>query len=797
MKEESTPSEPGALADFLDFRSALTTDRSGGVQGSRLSDLADAALRQLSEAYDDVAVIAVGGYGRQEMCLYSDVDLLLLHEGRAPEEAVRSILYPLWDAGLKVGHATRTVKATLAFAREDHNTLCALLSARHLSGPPEPLDELEQGIARLLSSMRGAFAERLAAEQRSVWEQEPFALQEFDVKNGRGGLRSLHRLFWDRKRAQLLEEEPLLPVQANESGARRVLLEVRQALHAVQRRGADRFPIELRAAVGAWLGRDPLELATELYQAVRTVDGLAALRWGQVRPAGTDPIAHAGLAVVRLVRSRWSRREAMTTPLAFGTGAVASHTGGRLSVWEHGFARRSGAPDWQEGDRSGLVSLLASGRAGWEAVLGLWEAGWMTRALPEIAHLRGLAQAAPFHAHPADAHLGATVAIVVELAEGPPGWLSEIVEQVGSLDEVLLAAFLHDIGKGQPGDHSETGSNLAKSMLARLGFRTATVDLVADAVHHHLLLSETAARRDIDDPVVVKETASLIGNVDLLRVLALLSVADARATGPDLWTPWKESLLRSLVAKVESLVSGASSSLEGQLLEDLKSPLPELESSPIHHHLERMPAGYLARFGADLVSHHVRLLTPPPVAGEVRTVVLSGAPVSTLVVATVDRPALLATVAGVLSLRNLNVREARAVTSADRLVVDTFRVEDALGSDMVGQGRWPAVREELAAAIGGRIDLTERLLVKRQAYPPRTVANAPEVRVNGKYVDVRAGDRVGLLYDLASAMSELGLEVKLAKIDTRAGEAIDVFEVDNPLGHSPATIEARLVAAAS
>lgn len=421
----------------------------------------------------------------------------------------------------------------------------------------------------------------------------------------------------------------------------------------------------------------------------------------------------------------------------------------------------------------------------------------MTRALPEIAHLRGLAQAAPFHAHPADAHLGATVAIVVELAEGPPGWLSEIVEQVGSLDEVLLAAFLHDIGKGQPGDHSETGSNLAKSMLARLGFRTATVDLVADAVHHHLLLSETAARRDIDDPVVVKETASLIGNVDLLRVLALLSVADARATGPDLWTPWKESLLRSLVAKVESLVSGASSSLEGQLLEDLKSLLPELESSPIHHHLERMPAGYLARFGADLVSHHVRLLTPPPVAGEVRTVVLSGAPVSTLVVATVDRPALLATVAGVLSLRNLNVREARAVTSADRLVVDTFRVEDALGSDMVGQGRWPAVREELAAAIGGRIDLTERLLVKRQAYPPRTVANAPEVRVNGKYVDVRAGDRVGLLYDLASAMSELGLEVKLAKIDTRAGEAIDVFEVDNPLGHSPATIEARLVAAAS
>ncbi len=213
----------------------------------------------------------------------------------------------------------------------------------------------------------------------------------------------------------------------------------------------------------------------------------------------------------------------------------------------------------------------------------------------------------------------------------------------------------------------------------------------------------------------------------------------------------------------------------------------------IDKHLEAMPPGYLARFGADLVSQHLRLLTPPPHAREVRTAVIPGAPISTIVVATVDRPALLAAVAGALALRNLNVLEARAVTRADGLVVDTFRVEDALGSDMVGAARWPAVREELNSAISGMVDLADRLEAKRRAYPAKQPTAPPVVRVEGKYVDVRATDRIGLLYDLASAMAELGLEVQLAKIDTRAGEAIDVFEIENPHRHPAEVIRARLL----
>ncbi|HEX2420647.1 MAG TPA: HD domain-containing protein, partial [Acidimicrobiia bacterium] len=467
------------------------------------SDQVDEAVRGLAAAHPDLGVLAVGGYGRRELCLHSDIDLLFLHEGMAPEEAVRAILYPLWDARHRVGHATRTVRAALAFARDDLHALCSLLSARLLSGPPGLYEDLLAGLAKLLTGPRSNLAELLAAEEHRVWERESFARQDLDVKGGRGGLRSHHRLAWDRRRAILIGEEPVLGSQPGEQAAVETLLRVRQALHAVQRRAADIYPVELRSQVGDWLGRDPTEMATEVYRAARTIDGIAALRWGRVRPLGTDPIQHAGLAVIRLVRSRWGRREVAATPFAYARAAAASGSGGRLSSWERDFVARTGPPDWRPGDRSSLLALLAAGVAGWEALLGLWEAGWLTRAMPELAHLRGLAQVAPFHSHPVDAHLGATVASVVDLAEGAVDWCGEIAEQIGGLDEVLLAAFLHDIGKGLGGDHSETGSELAESMLTRIGFPSATVGIVGAAVRHHLLLPGTAFRRDVEDPWVI------------------------------------------------------------------------------------------------------------------------------------------------------------------------------------------------------------------------------------------------------------------------------------------------------
>jgi [protein-PII] uridylyltransferase len=471
-----------------------------------------------------------------------------------------------------------------------------------------------------------------------------------------------------------------------------------------------------------------------------------------------------------------------------------------LSTWEREFAARSGPPEWTAGDRSGFVSLLASGRPGWEAILGLWESGWLTRALPEIGHLQGLAQVAPFHRYPVDAHLGATVASIVDLADGSAGWCADLAEEMGSLDEVLLSGFLHDIGKGLGGNHSEVGADLATSLLQRTGFSAATVSVVGQAVRHHLLLSETASRRDIEDPAVVSEVAAVVGNQDLLRVLALLSVADAIATGPDMWSNWKESLVRNLVRKVSGLLEGTVSDLSVEM-EGIIGPLvPELSSQQISAHLAGMPPGYVARFGAGLVAQHLRIVHPSVGPGQIRVNVVPGAPVSTIITAALDRPGLLATITGVLAIHNLGVLEARVVTRSDGLALDTFRVQDSLGSDMIGQGRWPGVRESLEKAVAGEIDLETRLAEKRAAYGRGGENSPPEVRVHprsgGLTIDIRASDRVGLLHDLARAMAMLGLEVDLAKIDTRGKEALDVFEVRNPAGHPEAEIASALAAAA-
>ena len=797
------PLDIGPLLPYLTTRDDFLAKGPGTTPAAEinrvLSASFDESLSHLATAAPEVALIAVGGYGRSELCLYSDVDLLLLHEGPAPEEAVRAILYPLWDSGLKIGHATRTVRATLGLARDDLTTLCTVLNCRLVAGPPELLRDLEAGLARLLATTRSNLVERLAAEERSVWDREPFAVQDLDLKNGRGGLRTLHRLDWDRRRSELLGEEPMLDVEPGEFHARRTLLSVRQALHAVQHRGFDRFVIDLRPRVGKWLNRDPAELATEVYRAARFADGLAAVRWGTFRPGGVDPIAHAGLAVARFVRSRWARGETAATPFAFARAAVASDTGGRLSRWEREFAARSGPPEWTVGDRNGLVSLLAAGRPGWEALLGLWESGWLSRAIPEIAHLTGLSQVAPFHRHPADAHLGATIAGIVGLADGAVGWCGDLAEEMGSLDEVLLSGFLHDIGKGLGGDHSNVGANLAVSFLQRTDFGAATVSVVGPAVRHHLLLSETAFRRDIEDPVVVAGVAQMVGNQDLLRVLALLSVADAIATGPDMWSGWKESLLRNLVAKTSALLEGTVSDLSVELEENLRSRAPDFQSHQIAAHLEGMPPGYLARFGPELVAQHLRVSNPIVGEGQIRINVLPGAPVSTIITAARDRPGLLATVTGVLAIHNLAVLEARVVTRTDGIALDTFRVQDSLGSDMIGQGRWPGVRESLEKAMAGQIDLETRLVDKRAAYGRPAPLSPPEVRTHtragGLTVDIRATDRVGLLHDLAAAMAALGLEVDLAKIDTRGGEALDIFEVRNPDARSEEEIQRSLTAA--
>jgi [protein-PII] uridylyltransferase len=392
------------------------------------------------------------------------------------------------------------------------------------------------------------------------------------------------------------------------------------------------------------------------------------------------------------------------------------------------------------------------------------------------------------------------VAEVLALADGAEPWCAEVAEDVGGLDEVLLSAFLHDAGKGLGEDHSESGARLASALLARVGFSPGTVDLVSISVRNHLLLSDAAFRKDIEDPGIVRSLAAAVGDLHRLNVLTLLSVADARATGPDSWSPWRGTLLRSLHRLIARELTGEGSDFQSDELQRLEALVSgEFTPTQVESHLRGMPSAYLLRFGADAVADHLRLVTPPPQTQEIKASFAHGSPVSTVVIATRDRPGLLATVAGVFALHNLGVLEARVATRADGLALDTFRVVDAGGSDMIGLTRWPAVREHLEQAVAGDLDLEARVSAKRAAYE-RTEAKVPPVasvfrKGDRLTIEVRGFDRVGLLYDLATAIHALGLDIQLAKIDTRGPNVVDVIEAidrSDPSGTRDEEIRGRI-----
>ena len=572
------------------------------------------------------AVVATGGYGRTEMCLQSDIDIMIL--GRPSQETVRQLFYPLWDTGMKVGHSVRSVKEATAGAAENLETLCSLLSARLILGDPEQLDQLERQLSLLVRRQR-SLLELLGEEERRVREREPFFLQEIDVKTGRGGLRSVHRLDWARRRDEIFGEPPA-PDRLGEQ--RVVLLSVRNALHATQGRGSERLAVDLRGTVATWLGKDPFDMCTELYAAAREVDDQAMARWPPGSATDFDPVARAGRQLVSAVRSR--RQEigsTATTPLPSLVRQLERRPGSPAMP----VSATAGA-GWALEDRSALVELLRAGRGGWEAYRQVEE--WGRVALPELAAVNSLPQTAPFHSHPVDSHLWRTVDEVVLLTGGASEWCAERVDDLGSLDELLLAAWLHDIGKGRSGDHSAIGADLARGLLSRVGYQTRTTELVARAVELHLLLPAVATRQDLDDPDVIDSTAKLIADSELLSILAVLTVADARATGPSVWSDWTETLVRTLVARVAVEMEGGSfqevdASLEPGLAE----------------HVASMPPGYLQRFGMEMSRIHLELASPPPVGSEAR-VRVSGDVIPTVVVVARDRPGLLATIAGVFSL---------------------------------------------------------------------------------------------------------------------------------------------------
>ncbi|HLJ09226.1 MAG TPA: [protein-PII] uridylyltransferase [Acidimicrobiia bacterium] len=709
---------------------------------------ADAWLTTLLGNESDVALVAVGGYGRAELAPGSDLDVVLVHKGRKDvRELAERIWYPLWDAGLKLGHGVRTVKEALALAATDVDTATSLLDVRLVAGDSGFSDELSRRAEtqwqsrsdRWLTVVGQAVAERHERAGEVAFLLEP------DLKEGRGGLRDVHAQHWAEAARRILLEGD----EAALAEAYGTLLDVRVALHRRTGKASDRLLLQEQDGIAADLGyADADVLMAEVAAAARTIAWTSDETWDRILssvkgPRGRSAAAdrHVGPGVV--VRDGVVELTADADPLSDPTlvlraAAAAAEAGLRLSrpaVDRLAVEAAALGDPWPEEAKLAFVRLLGAGPAAIPVIETLDQRGLMTRTLPEWEAVRNRPQRNAYHRFTVDRHLCEAAAEAARLSS-----------RVRRPDLLLVGAFLHDIGKGYPGDHSEAGVDLVDKIGPRMGFPPEDVAVLRALVRHHLLLPETATRRDLSDEATISAVAAAVGDQTTLELLAALTEADSLATGAAAWGTWKAGLVTELVERTAPVLAGQRPAA---------APEPPPDGT------------------ADLIAR----------ARDAGALVLDGdGPLVTVVAP--DRPGLFWRVAGTLALHGLDVVSARAWSSADGYAVERFRVQSVFGRTP----DWPAVESDLNRVLAGRLSLEARLADRARAYAsrPRPPSAAPariEVSIDNDasdsatVIEVRAPDRIGTLHRITKALAELELDVRLAKVASLGHEVVDAFYV--------------------
>ncbi|MEU9208462.1 [protein-PII] uridylyltransferase [Streptomyces sp. NPDC048415] len=765
--------------------------RSGPPRRSALAELTDDWLTGLftagSEGLRGVSLVAVGGYGRGELSPRSDLDLLLLHDGSdsgAVAALADRIWYPVWDLGLALDHSVRTPTEARKTAGEDLKAQLGLLDARHLAGDLGLTAGLRTAV---LADWRNQAPKRLPELQelcaeRAERQGELQYLLEPDLKEARGGLRDATAL--RAVAASWLADAP----REGLADARRRLLDVRDALHLTTGRATDRLSLQEQDQVAAELGLlDADTLLRQVYEAARVVSYASDVTWREVgrvlrsravRPrlramlGGGKPVAERSPLAegvveqdgeVVLARAARPERDPV---LPLRAAAAAAQSGLPLSL--HAVRRMAAAArplptPWPAEAREQLVTLLGSGRP----TIEVWEAleaeGLITRLLPDWERVRCRPQRNAVHIWTVDRHL-------IETAVRA----SELTRRVSRPDLLLVASLLHDIGKGWPGDHSVAGEIIARDVAARIGFDRADVAVLATLVRHHLLLIDTATRRDLEDPATVRSVAEAVGSQGTLELLHALTEADALATGPAAWSSWRGSLVADLVKRVSGVLAG-----DAPEEPEAAAPTAEQERLAIEAFRTGGPVLALRAQTEPVESDAAPPDDPEPLGVE-------------LLIAVPDQPGVLPAVAGVLAMHRLTVRtaELRALTLPDGVEGSVLLLNWRVAAEYGSLPQAARLRADLVRALDGSLDITARLAERDAAYPRRrgTIAPPPRVTVasaasrHATVIEVRAHDAPGLLHRIGRALENANVRVRSMHVSTLGANAVDAFYVTGTKG---------------
>ncbi len=809
-----------------------------------LYGLADAACDQgLKRASDGCALIALGGYGRRELNPASDVDLMFLY-ARRPDGYLNAILHPvlstLWDVGFVVGHSSRSVDDCVRIAESDATSRTSMMEARPLAGAPEVYQAFTARLERSAFYKRaGAFVERKLQE----WEERrqrygaSIYLQEPNIKESPGGLRDLHNALWIGRVTQrasslseFVQKELLSPDERDRwERAMDLLLRLRNELHYLCRGKHDVLSLSLQEQVAANLGFvDTVrscgveQLMQRYYLTAKEISLLSerlisrCLRGrSQVeivinklksRDIGDDlteidrqihvPPKNRGLFredPVRLLKVFWYAQQ-MGYALS---PEIKDYMRADLHLIDDAVRGSSRALGF-------LLAILREPKGVAQTLRSMHELGVLSAYVPEFAKLTCLVQFDFYHKYTVDEHTFFAIENLEHL-DAVSGFYGEefrsIVSDPKKLEIVRLALLLHDIGKGEGRGHVAKGVALVDTIQARMGIPDADAKDVRFLVGQHLTMSHIAQRLDLDDEATVIEFAKQVQTLDRLQMLYLLTYADIKAVGPDVWTEWKGTLLWELYIKTHTILTRGIPEGEDDLAraERVKSQLtrelsPEFAVETVRRHLQEAPTRYLLTTPLGKIASHLRLIQRvqrgEEAASQWAAFPLAG--YSEFTVCAYGQHGRLAQIVGTLTANGINILSAQLFTLATGMVIRHFRVDSGKGAAIEDPTVWQRLETDLREVLAGRTEVRELIRSRRRdvlARPAQT-GTLPQTKVEFDnlvseaytILDIRTQDRLGLLYLIASTLSELSVDVRSAKITTETEQVVDVFYVTNKDG---------------
>jgi [protein-PII] uridylyltransferase len=839
----------------------LLKDRQGGHCAARLCEVQDEIIRIIyrfaahhlypSQSRSDserMAVVATGGYGRGLMAPGSDIDLMFLLPYKQTawgEQIAEAILYCLWDMGLKVGHATRSIDECIRLSKADMTIRTAILEARFLLGDRALFDDMVSRFDRQV--VQGTAAEFVAAklaerEERHRRSGQSRYLVEPNVKDSKGGLRDLHTLFWIAKYVYRVHDaEDLIDQGVFHRAEYRLfrrcedfLWAVRCNMHFVAGHAEERLSFDIQRIIAQRLGynerlgmRDVERFMKHYFLVAKDVGDLTAILCAALesrqaksvpmlnrvvarfRPSGRRPLRECPDFVVDNNRINIADADAFARDpvnlirmfrlaqrhvLAFHPDALHRATQS-LKLIDRSLRENEEA--------NALFREILTAKSNAEIVLRrMNEAGVLGRFIPEFGHVVSMMQFNMYHHYTVDEHLLRCIGVLAEIEGGAnPEFplANELMRtiQPANRDVLYMALFLHDIAKGRVEDHSIAGARIARQLCPRLGFSPTETETIAWLVENHLVMSTVAQSRDLSDRKTVENFSAIVQTLERMKLLTILTTADIRAVGPGVWNSWKAQLLRALYYETEPALTGGFSEVDrarrvAMAQAEFKAELADWPKDEVERYVARHYPAYWLKVDLPHKIAQARFVRATERSGKslaTDTDLDAERGVTELTVLAPDHPWLLSYITGACATAGANIVDAQIYTTTDGMALDTIAITRAFERDEDEERRAGRIAAAIEGALQGELRLPET--VGKRA-PPRgrikAFAIEPEVTINNQWsnrhtvVEVSGLDRPGLLYELTATLSKLNLNIASAHIATFGERAVDVFYVTDLMG---------------